>query len=578
MIDPRKTIQFFRWVSCAVVLCLSLTLAQPSFSQENQDDAARQPMEMSSVSNAALENPLSPLPMSSPRQTLSSFLFLARDAQNAMLQAIDIAANNNDLFDTQEIKTLKRQAIQQMVKASSTLDLSAVAPENRKTLGINSVLLLKEILERISVPPLDQVPDIQNVNDGGKAAEWILPGTEISIINKPTENGRAHFVFSQETVERLPEFYELVKALPQQTGGSVDFYKSFVLGPGLLLPVELNRHVMNLPNWALAEFSGQAVWQWLAFALLSVILTGLIWTMLRKTNWRSSNAIALGRIVVPFAIACIFWAYGVICDDLINLTGSVEATLELVIICLQAVALALGVVMTSNAIAHVAASLPKIKVQALDASLIRLGIRVVGILFASYILALAAARIGMPLYGIIASLGVGGLALALAVRPTLENFIGGIILYADKPVKVGDVCKFGNIKGTVETIGLRSTRIRADDRTLITVQNSDFVEMSIINFSRRHSELFSADFTLAANVEQSKISQAINDIADYLKTADAVMGPSVQVYLNSAENNALKLESRAYVSKNTEREFSKIREDLLLGIVDILRNKEVATV
>ncbi len=71
-----------------------------------------------------------------------------------------------------------------------------------------------------------------------------------------------------------------------------------------------------------------------------------------------------------------------------------------------------------------------------------------------------ATQIGIPIYGVIAGLGVGGLAIALAAQPTIENLIGGIILYADRMVRVGEFCQFDDLAGTVESIGIRSTRIR----------------------------------------------------------------------------------------------------------------------
>ena len=121
----------------------------------------------------------------------------------------------------------------------------------------------------------------------------------------------------------------------------------------------------------------------------------------------------------------------------------------------------------------------------IDASLIKVAGRVAGIAAAITIIFVGATNVGLPLYGVIAGLGVGGLALGLAARPTLENLIGGFTLYADRPVRVGEVCKFGDEFGIVEEIGLRSTRLRALDRTLITVPNADFSNMVLVNFTRR---------------------------------------------------------------------------------------------
>ena len=92
---------------------------------------------------------------------------------------------------------------------------------------------------------------------------------------------------------------------------------------------------------------------------------------------------------------------------------------------------------------------------------------------------------GVPVYGIIAGFGVGGLAVALAAKPTLENILAGVILFLDGSIKVGDVIDSSPLSGTIEDIGMRSTRIRAGDGSLITVTNSELADKVIRNVSRR---------------------------------------------------------------------------------------------
>src|SRR5205823_10516921 len=73
---------------------------------------------------------------------------------------------------------------------------------------------------------------------------------------------------------------------------------------------------------------------------------------------------------------------------------------------------------------------------------------------------------------ILAGLGIGGIAIALAAQKTIENLFGGVAVVSDRPVAVGDFCKFGDRVGTVEDIGLRSTRVRTLDRTLVSIPNA----------------------------------------------------------------------------------------------------------
>src|SRR3546814_19281470 len=115
--------------------------------------------------------------------------------------------------------------------------------------------------------------------------------------------------------------------------------------------------------------------------------------------------------------------------------------------------------------------------------MLRLVARIVGTLGGIVILAVGAQEMGLPVLSLLAGLGIGGLAVALAIRPTLENLIGGFILFLDKPIRVGDFCTFGSQSGTVESIGVRSTQIRALDRTTISIPNAQFADMQIITWA-----------------------------------------------------------------------------------------------
>nr|WP_232372511.1 mechanosensitive ion channel family protein [Acuticoccus mangrovi] len=196
--------------------------------------------------------------------------------------------------------------------------------------------------------------------------------------------------------------------------------------------------------------------------------------------------------------------------------------------------------------------------------------RVLGLTVAGYIVFVGATRLGVPLYGVIAGLGVGGLAIALAVRPTLENFIGGIILYADRPVKVGDFCKFGDMLGTVEMIGLRSTKIRALDRTQVTVQNADFAQMSITNYTRRDSNLMQSTIGLRYETTPEQLSAIIEALAAMLRADERVDDKTVRVCFRGFGNYALNVEIWAYVRSADWGQFLKIQEDLFLKVMRIV--------
>ena len=556
---------------------LLLVASSPVAMAQQSDKAALDPpaVQMSAGDAEAVPaSPLAPLPNTSPLQTFKSFRQLADEAEDSLLDAIELAAQNDAIFDTDEVTALKEQALADLNKAASTLDLSSVAPASRRTVGISSVLLLKEILDRIPPPDLAAIPGKAEVEAGKLPNGWTLPGTEIRMSRVEDPDGRSRFLFSDATVRRLPEFYALVRDMPPRTGASLDFYQDFVLGPGLYMPVEFYRYVLGLPDWMRVSFDEQAVWQWMAFAFLTIIFALIVFFMLRWESRRVQpvNPVvrSLERMVVPLLIVALLSLYLWLNDDFVNLTGEILAGLELVVLALQAVALAIVIVLAFNAFAAMVVSMPRMRKESLDASLIRLVLRVIGILVAGYVLALAVARMGVPLYGIIASLGVGGLALALAVRPTLENFIGGIILYADRPVKVGDFCKFGDMLGTVEEIGLRSTKVRGLDRTLVTVQNAEFAEMSITNYTRRDANLMNTVIKLRYETTREQLAVIIDRIAGMLRADERVDGDTVRVCLKNLGDYSLDIEVRGLVKSADWGTFLKIQEELLVQVMSIV--------
>jgi MscS family membrane protein len=125
------------------------------------------------------------------------------------------------------------------------------------------------------------------------------------------------------------------------------------------------------------------------------------------------------------------------------------------------------------------------KDKSFDTSIVRLATRVVSVMTALAIVIYGISTMGVPVFGIIAGFGVGGLAVALAAKPTLENILAGVILFLDGSIKVGDEIVSGSLSGVIEDIGMRSTRIRAADGGLISVTNAELANTVFKNVSKR---------------------------------------------------------------------------------------------
>ncbi len=166
-----------------------------------------------------------------------------------------------------------------------------------------------------------------------------------------------------------------------------------------------------------------------------------------------------------------------------------------------------------------------------------------------------------------AGLGIGGVAIALAAQKTIENLFGSVAVISDRPVMVGDFCKFGDNVGTVEDIGLRSTRIRTLDRTLVTVPNAQFSSMSLENLSRKDKMLFHIKLNLRRDTTPDQVRKLLQSILEVLKNPVIEAGP-VPVRFIGVGEYSLDVEIFVYIKTEDGDEFLKIQQELLLRILD----------
>jgi MscS family membrane protein len=185
--------------------------------------------------------------------------------------------------------------------------------------------------------------------------------------------------------------------------------------------------------------------------------------------------------------------------------------------------------------------------------------------------ALAAAQnLGLNVTGLLAGLGVGGLAVALAAQKSIENFFGGLMLVTDQPVRVGDFCRFGDRVGTIEDIGLRSTRVRTLDRTVVSIPNSQFATLQLENFARRDRIWLSLTLGLRYETTPDQLRHVLVSIKRLLLSHPKVDPDPARVRFVGFGAYSLDLELFAYVATADWDEFLAVREDLLLRLMDLV--------
>ena len=196
----------------------------------------------------------------------------------------------------------------------------------------------------------------------------------------------------------------------------------------------------------------------------------------------------------------------------------------------------------------------------------RILFRLFSLVFIILLAAAATSRIGIPIAPLVAGLGVGGLAIALAVRPTLENVIGGLTLFADRPVRVGDFCRYGDEFGTVEQIGLRSTRIRTLEQSLVTVPNSEFSQMHLDNFTERRTRLLQTVLQIRHETTPEQMRLLLAKIRELLIADPAVVPDSSHVRFTGYSASSKEVEVFAYLRCEDEDAFLAVREEILLRV------------
>lgn len=166
----------------------------------------------------------------------------------------------------------------------------------------------------------------------------------------------------------------------------------------------------------------------------------------------------------------------------------------------------------------------------------------------------------------IAALGIGGIALALGAQKTVENLVGSVTLIADKPIQVGDFCKVGDVIGTVEDIGIRSTRIRTLSRTVVTIPNGDFSSRQIENYAHRDRFLFNPVIGVEYGIGSARLLQAVELVEGVLDDHARIVKPGARARFTNFGASSLDIEIFSYIEAADYDESLVIRQDLLLTI------------
>jgi MscS family membrane protein len=205
------------------------------------------------------------------------------------------------------------------------------------------------------------------------------------------------------------------------------------------------------------------------------------------------------------------------------------------------------------------------------ASILRLGRRVIDLLAVFVGMLVVLHHFGVNPTAALAGLGVGGIAVALAAQKTLENVIGGASIIFDQPIREGDTLKFAEMQGTVEDIGLRSTRIRTPDRTVVSVPNGQIANASLENISIRDKFWFHPNLSLRWETTASQMRSVLDGLNNLLAQQPHIERDSIRVRFLRFGTSSLDVEVFAYFFARDWGHFLEIQQELLLQIMEIVQ-------
>ncbi|MCB1489488.1 MAG: mechanosensitive ion channel family protein [Bauldia sp.] len=520
---------------------------------------------LASVATASAQpaNPLAPLDTSSPSATFQSFL-----SQAAVIEA-DYASYLADKDWAGE-----RTLLHDLARLRSLMDLRSIPSATRQKVGDAGFGYLMDILNRIPEVPAASIPGAPGRDWGDLPKKWEIPGTQIRIEKVEDGPQAGEYLFTGDSIESLPDYHALIIGQPPLKPARFDDWRNEQIRlTGPIFPDALTR---ALPKSIQFDVLGTPFWKVLFTLAIVVVVAVVTWQwawLTRRLRKHSSKVVSLGwHLVTPILLFALVVLADWFIDYELNVSGEFAVGEDIAVAALLYLAGAWAAWVACFFVVEAIIASPRIPDNSYDAHLLRLTARICAIVAAGAIMVYGANDIGIPALGLIAGVGVGGFALALASQSTVENLFGGVSIFADRPFRVGDFIHYGDGGGVVEAVGPRSSRIRALDGTLITVPNGDLAKLHISNYSARQKCHFQHVLGLRYETSPAQLEWLATEIRRFLSEHPMVekSGGLPRVVVVGFGDSSIDMEVRCYVVTGDFGAFLEIQQSLMLEIMRMI--------
>ena len=491
-------------------------------------------------------HPLQSVDRSSPRSMLLTF---RRILNSAYMEGLELRASylssGNLYFSESEIKQFDR-IHEKINMASHALDFSSLPQEIiiLQELKVRRTLQMISILDRLQLPLPEDIPDTRML-ERQVFKRWTIPDTSITI-QLVTEGPRAgEFMFTADTVERLPEFYEKMEETPHPISESEDFINIYLTGTGGLISIVPYRWASNIPSWMAKIVADQPIWRWLAFTILLFVSVILI-IILRRVIYSASKLLFLPRYYanwekLSWLLSVLFLMPFVLhfATNNLRISGELRTVFSLTNIIVFFLLSAWAVWLVSILISNYIIEKKNLSEHNLDGQLIRLSVGVIAIIIMAIILIIGAQQLGLPAYSIFAGLGVGGIAIALAAQNNLANLFGSLVIMFEKPFRIGQYISTAGVQGIVESVGFRSVKIRTFYNSLVSVPSREVNSSNIDNMGVRKFRRTKSILRIGYETPAEKVEKFIEGIKKIILENEYTRTNFFQVALSEFGENSL---------------------------------------
>lgn len=460
----------------------------------------------------------------------------------------------------------RAEGVDTLEQAATTLDLSQIRHDLQQVKGQEIAWKLKQVLDRI------ERIDVSTISKDPQAAPWTLPVADVGQV-KVAPNDDGVWLFTAETVSSASQFLQAVRD------------QEIVEGVTEATPMTFSQWLREqMPPTLQQEGFLLEYWQWLALAVLVLLGTLLQWLIRRsgraliegylaaRTESITTEETSQAMRPVGWLVAALLWWIGILWF------GLPTRVLEILVVAVRFfaacafVAAAYRLVDAFASVLEVRAVKSASKADDLLVPLFRKSSKVFVVAFG---IAFLAETLELPIRSVIAGLGIGGLAVALAAQDAIKNFFGSLMIIFDRPFSVGDWVVIGDVEGTVVDLGFRSTRIRTFYDSIITLPNSNLINAAVDNYGGRRYRRWSTRLTIAYGTPPDRIDAFCEGIRELIRRHPDTRKDAFEVHLNAFGASALEILLYVFFTNGTWSGELRQKHSLALDILRLAEHLDV---